>query len=416
MRVPKSLADAFGADFQSRIGQFLVQEGLVSQPGDLESPRFLSRSVIPHVERLSELFNRKAGERVEQEQGLDPYWASGSNPKNLRLAYFLAFMPPNLFRVASVWAELHRLGYRWPEGKKFSAIEFGAGPATGACGISAGEHFASVGLPREGTWALLDQDKPMLQMGERWSREYFEANGQAWATRLFHRRLDLGAPLLPPTAPKFNLWLMSYFFNEASPEQMAGAAERALREWERHVEDEGLIILVEPALKAQSRRLLELRRDLLELKKAGKGKDFQILLPCLGDQACGALAAPDDWCHEEVFWMRPSYLKRVDQLAGLDRRSLAFSYLVIARSRKPRAEILPALRGLSRTDRLVSPTHWEGKEQEFYFCGPDGKKRGRYKYHPEREELGRGDILGDAEIRGDRLHSRIDEYKELPER
>jgi hypothetical protein len=413
MRVPKSLADAFGPDFQNKMGDFLVREGLVPGANDLESPRFLSRSVIPHVERLSELFNRKTEGRTEQEQGLDPYWTSGSNPKNLRLAYFLAFMPPNLFRVASVWAELHRLGFRWPEGKRFSGIEFGAGPATGACGISAGEHFAPVGLPKEGTWALLDQDKPMLQMGERWSREFFEGHDQHWATRLFHRRLDLSHPLLPPTAPKFNLWLMSYFFNEATPEQMAGAAERSLKEWERHVDDEGLIILVEPALKQQSRRLLEFRRELLALQSQGKGKDFQILLPCLGDQACGALADPDDWCHEEVFWSRPSYLKRVDQLAGLDRRSLAFSYLVIVRSRRRRGEILTALKDVKRTDRLVSPTHWEGKEQEFYFCGPDGKKRGRYKYQPEREELGRGDILGDAEIRGDRLHSRVDEYKEI---
>ena len=250
----------------------------------------------------------------------------------------------------------------------------------------------------------------MLQMGERWSRNFFEANGHSWSPRLFHRRLDFSQPLLPPAAPQFNLWLMSYFFNEASPEQISGAAEKSVREWERHVADEGLIMIVEPALKHQSRRLLEFRRALLELQAKGIGTEFQVLLPCLGHQACGALASAEDWCHEEVEWMRPPYMKRIDQLAELDRRSLAFSYLVLVRSRRPRSEILPALQGLTRIDRLVSPTHWEGKEQEFYFCGPDGKKRGRFKSHPSREDLQRGDLLGDAKTRGDSLHSRIEEY------
>lgn len=420
MRIPRALAEAFGPEFQAHMASFLRQEGMIHEEGDLDSPRFLSRSVIPHVEKLSQLFNRQLtsngpaqGRAHEQSQGLDPYWSSGSNPKNLRLAYFLSFMPPNLMRVAAVWAELSRLGYRWPEGRRFSAIEFGAGPATGACGISAAERYAPVGLPTDGTWALIDQDKPMLQLGERWSREFFAANGQQWSPRLFHRRLDFTQPLLPPAAPQFNLWLMSYFFNEASPEQMVGAADKSVREWERHVADDGLIVIVEPALKQQSRRLLEFRRALLELQAEGRGTDFQILLPCLGHQTCGALASADDWCHEEAAWMRPPFLKRIDQLAGLDRRGLAFSYLVIVRSQRPRAEILPALKGLARIDRLVSPTHWEGKEQEFYFCGPDGKKRGRYKSQPGRSELARGDVMGNAVIRGDRLHSRIEEYEEL---
>ena len=55
-------------------------------------------------------------------------------------------MPSNLFRVASVWSELGRLGYRWsPSNQKLKAIEFGSGPASGACGIAAAEKDFCVG-------------------------------------------------------------------------------------------------------------------------------------------------------------------------------------------------------------------------------------------------------------------------------
>src|SRR4029079_9435320 len=107
---------------------------------------------------------------------------------------------------------------------------------------------------------------------------------------------------------------------------------------------------------------------------------------------------PEDWCHEEVTWWRPPYYKKIDQLAGLDRKTLPFSYLVIARSRAKREELLPALAGAKSLHRLVSPSHWEGRDQEFFLCGQNGKLRARLKIE---EELERGDILADAEIRGD---------------
>ncbi len=415
MKVPKPLADAFGAPFQDAVIATLVKEKLLSGAEELESPRFLARSVIPHVQRLSELFNRKDSEAepVSRDAGLDPYWTTGSNPKNLRLSYFLSFMPPNLFRVASVWAELSRLGYRWPEGLPFRAIEWGAGPATGACGVSAGEHHAPIGLPRNGSWALIDQDRPMLQLGEKWAQKYFSSHEHAWETRLFHRKLDFTQPMLPRNAPKFGLWLMSYFLNEATPGQLTGAAERFVAEWDRHVEDEGLIVIVEPALKAQSRKLLELRRQLLELRERGKGLSYQVLLPCLGHQACGALSAPEDWCHEETVWWRPPYLRRIDQMAGLDRKSLAFSYLVIAKSKRPMSELLPATRGFQRFERLVSPSHSEGKDLEFYLCGKEGKRRARYRPGSDEDRIGRGDIIADGQVRGDRLHSRVESFQTL---
>jgi hypothetical protein len=210
---------------------------------------------------------------------------------------------------------------------------------------------------------------------------------------------------------------MSYYLNELemSPKDLAAIL---IQQWTQHLEEEGVVILMEPALKLQSRKLLELRKELLLEKEKKNISWLQILLPCLGHQACGALAAEDDWCHEDVSWWRPPYFRAIDKMAKLDRKSLPFSYLVLVRSERPREEILPRL-GKSKAEsrhRLVSPAHAEGRELEFFMCGQDGKRRTRYRPASKEDpgsDLGRGDILLETELRGDRNSARIDRMKKV---
>ena len=418
MKVPEKLARAFGEDFEKQIAEFTQKEGLLPDLPSLHSPRFISRSIVPHIVKLSSLFNRvKDGVTQDQASGLKPYWKSGSNPEHLRLAYFLYFMPCNLFRVASVWAELHRLGFSWPK-QTLRAIEFGAGPASGLCGIAAGEKYAPLGLPSSVDWALLEQDKSVLELGVKWAQTYLEFLGMKdWGIRPFHRKVDPQKwGFLPENAPSFNLWLMSFYLNELEMDSDS-LADLLLESWQRHLDEEGLVLMIEPALKLQSRRLLELRKSLIQKIQLKKIENLQILLPCLGHQACGALANPDDWCHEEVTWWRPPYFRKIDQMASLDRKTLPFSYLVIIKSKRRREEILPALAQTeaSRRFRLVSPAHHEGKDLEFFICGQEGKKRARF--HPEAKDtseedsIQRGSILLEAKIRGNENSARIDEVQ-----
>ena len=418
MKAPEKLARAFGDDFEKQIAEFVQQEGLLPDLASLHSPRFISRSIIPHIVKLSSLFNRvKDGVTQDQSSGLDPYWKSGSNPEHLRLAYFLYFMPCNLFRVASVWSELHRLGFSWPA-QHMRAVEFGAGPASGLCGVAAGEKYASLGLPSNIDWALIEQDKAVLELGTKWAQRYLEFLGmQDWGLRTFHRKLEPEKRgFLPRTAPSFNLWLMSFYLNELEL-SADSLADLLLESWQRHLDEEGLVILIEPALKLQSRRLLELRKSLIQRIEQRKIDNLQVLLPCLGHQACGALSNPEDWCHEEVTWWRPPYFRKIDQMASLDRKTLPFSYLVIMKTKRKREEILPRLSGSdpAKRFRLVSPAHSEGKDLEFFICGQEGKKRARF--HPqadqstEEDPIQRGSILVETKIRGSEHASRIEEIE-----
>ena len=416
MRVPVKLSEAFGKPFEELITQFATELELMEKPEDIHSVRFLARSVVPHIEKLSSLFNRA---EKDQSSGLDPYWKESSNPENLRLAYFLYFMPSNLYRIASVWAELHRLGYQWPKDRQLRGIELGAGPAAGACGIAAGEKYAPAGLPPEGNWALIEQDRAMLDLGAKWARKYFENVGVGdWGTRTFHRKIELKGSLLPSAAPKFNLWVMSFFLNEFSEGGIDKVAGMLFESWERHLDEGGIVIISEPALKLQSRRLLELRKVLLDMREKKGAEWLKVLTPCLGHQGCGALAAPEDWCHEEVSWWRPPYFRVIDKMAGLDRKSLPFSYLVLTRDARPIEEILPGLAGTGAEERqrLVSPAHKEGQDQEFFLCGQDGKRRARFRARDKEDPtaaLERGDILVGAEVRGDMRSARVEKIKKL---
>ena len=271
MKVPVQLADAFGAPFQELIGRFAAEHELIPDVESLENKRFLNRSIVPHVKKLSGLFNRMVnrvdGEDLDQAAGLDPYWKQSSNPSHLRLAYFLYFMPSNLFRVASILGGTHHLGYEWKGTERLRGIEFGAGPAAGATGVAAGGRTAPLGLPKHGDWALIEQDRATLRLGSEWAQRFFSSQDFVdWGTRTFHRTIDIKQGFLPPAAPKFNVWLMSFFLNEllgekATAEQVATAL---LNAWDKHLEEESLIILAEPALKLQSRKLLELRQALLQ--------------------------------------------------------------------------------------------------------------------------------------------------------
>lgn len=412
MKVSQRLEHAFETEFEEKLSEFLSLNGFKDKKDLLNSERYLSRSIVPHVEKLSALFNRKHESTENRVQGLDPYWKQSSNPENLRLAYFLYFMPANMFRLACIWEELGRLGYRWPQNKELKAIEWGAGPAAGASGLVLAEQISPLGIDQRASWALIEQDRAMLELGQKWAEYCFQYYGKEnWSVRPFHRKIDLSRPLLPARSPSFNLWVMSFFLNEFqnSPEELA---ESLLESWARHLDEEGLVIIIEPALKLQSRKLLSLRKALLDRVSQARFP-LQILLPCLGSQSCGAFEKVEDWCHEEVSWWRAPYYRKIDSLAGLDRKTLPFSYLVLARSDRSSLELLPGLQkmGAGAFYRLVSPAHPEGQDLEFFLCGQEGKCRARLRVTPELQEVGRGDILAGTELRGDVHCKRIKHLK-----
>ncbi len=396
MRTPLKLTKSFESHFQLQLEGFLRDQGALPEDESLDSKRFLSRSIIPHIRRLSDLFNRldspehahtpEAGKNV----GLDQYWQKGSNPQNLRLAYMTNFMPTNAFRVASIVQELSRRGFfqskaaeRFHTEDKIRVLELGAGPGSGSCGVALG---LSSALDSSNTqtkkplieWTLVEQSKSLLDWGENWLERYASSLGFTQSTvKGFCKKIDPTKPFLPKEARRFDVIVSSFFLNElaGTPEILAKRINELVT---HHLTDNGIFILCEPALMQQSRRLLEIRQ--LWIENHSKQAKSQVLLPCLGHQACGSLTLKDDWCHEEVSWWRPPYLRIIDQLTGFDRKTLDFSYLVFIRSPNQIGEILTGLTGTSeKRFRYISPVKSAGPDYEGFICGQSGKSNCRIK-------------------------------------
>ena len=97
-----------------------------------------------------------------------------------------------------------------------------------------------------------------------------------------------------------------------------------------HLSEGGLLVIIEPALRSFSRRLMRLRDGLIGHKAA------QVIMPCAHRGRCSLLQVDsrDEWCHESVPWKPPAFLRILNE--GMDREIdiLKYSYLVIARTRE----------------------------------------------------------------------------------
>ncbi|MEO0205218.1 MAG: small ribosomal subunit Rsm22 family protein [candidate division WOR-3 bacterium] len=90
----------------------------------------------------------------------------------------------------------------------------------------------------------------------------------------------------------------------------------------------GIVVIIEPALKHLTRRLMQLRNELIE---HGFGT---ILLPCLHNNPCPGLIRKNEWCHQSIKWQPPDYLKILNQKLYRKIEYLKFSYVVITKEKK----------------------------------------------------------------------------------
>lgn len=132
------------------------------------------------------------------------------------------------------------------------------------------------------------------------------------------------------TAQPIGLLVVSHVINELSPDALQSLLALIARA--------DAVLWVEPGTHAAS-RLLVAQREILRAS-------FDVIAPCPHQVACGLLA-PDNarhWCHffapPPIGIQNDSDWVRFGQRAGIDLRSLPYSYLVL--ERKPAPSIPPA--------------------------------------------------------------------------
>ena len=162
-------------------------------------------------------------------------------------------------------------------------------------------------------------------------------------------RADLAVelPTVPGGVGKFDLVVAAHLLNELfvdrTPAERVALRARRVRAWSTLLAPNGVLILIEPALRETSRELLAVRDQLLT---AG----LHVVAPCFWTGPCPALALDRDWCHDAA----PVPSKpRVD-----------FSYLVL------RAEPVPPAPTLCR---VVSDPMPEKGRLRLFVCGSQGR-------------------------------------------
>lgn len=209
-------------------------------------------------------------------------------------AQLFYFLPLNFIRNCAVVAEGLRLNFF--TGIQ-SACDFGAG--LGAA------HFA------------LKAQVPELRLNE------IEISSVAKELR---RELD-------PTATfseqiQGDLFVASYSLTENQMERLTPKITRFKN-----------ILILEPSIREDSRRLLKLRENL-------QSEGFSLWAPCTHQEACPLLhQSATDWCHDRIHFEAPEWFSALESQLPIRNENLTFSYLLASQRPPPKMENLARMTG-----------------------------------------------------------------------
>ncbi|MBI2336431.1 MAG: methyltransferase domain-containing protein [Deltaproteobacteria bacterium] len=234
------------------------------------------------------------------------------NQPKLRSGYLLYFLPINFAKTAFV---LNQIPAAEVLPKHLKVLDLGSGP--GSAGLAALHWARNYGYTIEDI-TCVDWSPQALQD----ARQLLQGLAKPATPTLHTVRGNLQEVRVKG---RFHLILLSHVLNEFKTPALK--LKFVLRVLEANLEENGLLVLIEPALRQTTRDLMQVRDQLL--KEHGYG--WQALAPCLHNKPCPMLAATrGDWCHFYVPWQEPAYLKQVDRIVGNDNRFLKVSYLILA--------------------------------------------------------------------------------------
>ena len=252
------------------------------------------------VARLSDLFT------TERPEGRFPdYFAE----EELLAAYGIFFLPQSFVRTGYALAQAMELRGWKPASATPAILDLGSGP--GSCGVGAAHHLLRLGFDRV-ELAAVDRSPGALAGLERFATDFLASSAVV--------RTRVGDAAKPETWPEgdFDLIVAGFVLNE-----MAHLDAKATLAWfttlRRRLRPGGLIILLEPALRATAERLQRLSDAVCA----------QTLLPRVGPELdqlpCPQLLAGEHWNHESRPWKAPASTAYVNRRLFRDLREVRFA-------------------------------------------------------------------------------------------
>ncbi len=257
---------------------------------------------------------RRQRDLVAAIRELSAAYVAGQAPRKPRhqLARLLFFTLADLPKIAYPLAELRR-SECLPEGP-LHLLDVGAG--FGA--LTLGALGALPDTPIETTW-MLDADADALSG----ARELYAATAplrRAPIGKIHTRVANLAHPRALNQLPNdFSLIFVGNVLTELPETARAPLLDMLLS----RLAPDGVLLIIEPALRHTTHALHHLRDTLIAKGKA------HVFAPCSHQLPC-PLTDGDAWCHEIRVWQHlPPRLRKLAAATGRRRRDLKFSYLTL---------------------------------------------------------------------------------------
>ncbi len=96
-----------------------------------------------------------------------------------------------------------------------------------------------------------------------------------------------------------------------------------MKSWPEWIFNLDKIIFIEPSVQNISRDLMALRQTLIE-------NSFQVVAPCVHQEACPMLTySKKDWCHDRLDTFQPDWFKALETVLPIKNQTLTLSYLAV---------------------------------------------------------------------------------------
>lgn len=219
-----------------------------------------------------------------------------------------------------------RLRNALPRASSWRVLDLGAGLGATSLGVARfAKRCAELGVERLDVHAI-DRDAEALRVFQRLSEDV-SALG-AMPLQLTTRVADLSRAPSDLGGDRFHVIVVGFVINElwadATDDARIERAQAWLSALSEHLTDDGVLIVLEPALREQTRQLQRLRDRLVESARAP-----YVFAPCTRSGPCPMLENERDWCHAQVPFELPSRTATIARDAGLRDHDLTFSYLTL---------------------------------------------------------------------------------------
>lgn len=261
------------------------------------------------IQKLSQNYNQLEALKIESK-------AQG-------LAYALYYTPINFQKVKKYLEKLPA------DFKAKEVLDFGCGPGTAT--LAAKLFF------KEANFTCVDSSSQMLETAE---------NILGWVQTNFSN-------VIPNK--KFDLIIAANSLNEISDPKILNETLSALY---NVLNPNGILLIIEPALKTITRKLMQTRDDLIN-----KHSDLVPIFPCTHKQSCPMLKAnQSDWCHDSLTWERGPLVQQVDEMTGFNKHRIKTSGIIFQKS----GQLLGGMRVVTEVEKSKIGFKFIGCSDNFY--------------------------------------------------